>query len=74
MNGAGLYRSLTACRGLSVTTPFERLLQRRWARWLLFISFWTALGLFNAGQSYISRRVARDLPFNLVDEIGRAHV
>jgi len=39
MNGAGLYRSLTACRGLSVTTPFERLLQRRWARWLLFISF-----------------------------------
>ncbi len=69
MNGVGLSRSLTACRGLSVTTPFARLLQRRWARWFLFISFWTALGLFNAGQSYISRRVARDLPFNLVDAI-----
>jgi two-component system LytT family sensor kinase len=69
MNGAGLSRSLTACPGLTVTTPFARLFQRRWARWFLFISFWTALGLFNAGQSYISRRVARDLPFNLVDAI-----
>jgi len=69
MNGAGLSRSMTACRDLGVTAPFQRLLQRRWARWFLFISFWTALGLFNAGQSYISRRVARDLPFNLVDAI-----
>jgi two-component system LytT family sensor kinase len=69
MNCAGLSTALTAYRALPATAPLEKLLQRRWARWLLFIGFWTGLGLFNAGQSYISRRIARDLPFNLVDAI-----
>lgn len=69
MNGAGLSTALTAYRSLPTAGPLEKLFARRWARWLLFIGFWTLLGLFNAGQSYISRRIARDLPFNLVDAI-----
>jgi hypothetical protein len=69
MIGSGLSTALTAYRALPTTAPLEKLLQRRWARWLLFFGFWTGLGMFNAGQSYISRRVARDLPFNLVDAL-----
>src|SRR6266851_989718 len=69
MNGTGLSTALTAYRSLPTAGPLEKVLERRWARWLLFIGFWTLLGLFNAGQSYISRRIARDLPFNPVDAV-----
>src|SRR5713226_8148752 len=69
MNAAGLSTGLAAYRAESVAVPVETLFQRRWARWGLFIAFWTFLCLFNAGQSYISRRIARDMPFNLVDAL-----
>ena len=69
MNAAGLSTGLAAYRDESPATPIETLFQRCWARWALFIAFWTFLGLFNAGQSYIIRRIALDLPFNLVDAI-----
>jgi two-component system LytT family sensor kinase len=69
MNAAGLSTGLAAYRADPVAAPAETFLQRRWARWALFIAFWTGLGLFNAGQSYILRRVARDLPFNVVDAL-----
>src|SRR5438093_7544401 len=69
MNAAGLSTGLAAYRDESPAVPFETLFQRRWTRWGLFIAFWTFLGLFNAGQSYIIRRIALDLPFNLVDAI-----
>jgi two-component sensor histidine kinase len=69
MNAAGLSPGLAAYRAESVAVPVETPFQRRWARWGLFIAFWTFLGLFNAGQSYISRRIARDMPFNLVDAL-----
>jgi hypothetical protein len=69
MNAAGLSTGLAACRAEPVSAPVETVFQRRWARWALFIAFWTFLGLFNAGQSYIIRRIALDLPFNLVDAI-----
>jgi len=69
MNAAGLSTGLAAYRDESPATPIETLFQRRWARWALFIAFWTFLGLFNAGQSYIIRRIALALPFNLVDAI-----
>jgi len=69
MNAAGLTTRLASCRVDSGAAPAESIFQRRWARWALFIAFWTFLGLFNAGQSYISRRIANNLPFNLVDAI-----
>jgi len=42
-----------------MAVPVETLFQRL-GRWGLFIAFWTFLGLFNAGQSYIIRRIALD--------------
>jgi len=64
MNAAGLSTGLAAYRAESMAVPVENaFFQRRWARWGLFIAFWTFLGLFNAGQSYIIRRIALDLPF-----------
>jgi hypothetical protein len=69
MTAAGLSAGLTSYQADAAATPVETLFQRRWARWGLFIAFWTFLGLFNAGESYIIRRIARDLPFNVLDAI-----
>jgi two-component system, LytTR family, sensor kinase len=38
------------------------LLDRRWVRWALYLGFWTALGLVNAGQSYFIRAVNNQRP------------
>ncbi|MEW6730617.1 MAG: histidine kinase [Acidobacteriota bacterium] len=31
----------------------EDIIERRWARWILILGFWTLLGLFFAGQTYL---------------------
>ena len=46
----------------------EVLLQRRWVRWALYFGFWTGLGLFNTGQSYL-HHVLRDRPFSFFDTL-----
>jgi hypothetical protein len=33
----------------------ESLLHKRWVWWAIYVSFWTALGLSNAGQTYFGR-------------------
>lgn len=50
------------------------ILERRWVRWGLYLSFWTFLGLFNTGQTYYLRSSFgkpivfwRALAFGLVD-------
>jgi signal transduction histidine kinase len=35
----------------------ESLFRKRWVWWAIYVSFWTALGLSNAGQSYFLRSI-----------------
>lgn len=42
------------------------MLNRRWVRFVLYISFWTLLGLLNLSQTYYARKILHR-PFNLVE-------